>query len=136
MVNCIDFTLEYIYSIWKSPGDICNFGCKPEEFEMFWGKAKEAAANNKDVIAVTHWMWFDILLIDNDLVADRKENAIIKADNIIRLNTCRFEVGDWVRTSLLVKFYDNCLFETENTIYILVGQGTRKLVNSSILSVF
>ena len=40
----------------------------------------------------------------------------------------RFLPGEWVRTSPLVSFTENCIFETKNTVYLLVGKGSRKTI--------
>jgi hypothetical protein len=35
----------------------------------------------------------------------------------------RFQPGDWVRSSMCVTFDDGVMFETKNTIYVLMGPG-------------
>jgi hypothetical protein len=57
-----------------------------------------------------------------------KHAALIKADTIIDDEAGRFRPGDWVRTSPLVSFTENCIFETQNTVYLLVGKGSRKKI--------
>lgn len=84
-------------------------------------------AGYKSVFAIKNWMWFDIEM-------DGQQLAIVKADYVVRTNNRKFDIGDWVRTSPLVNFMDNCVFETSNSFYILVGKGTRKESDDSIFN--
>ena len=46
----------------------------------------------------------------------------------------RFTPGCWVRSTLCVSFDDVCLFETRNTVYVLVGQGRE--MTASLKTIF
>ena len=71
------------------------------------------------------------------LLENRQLAALIKADTVIDDEAGRLCSGDWVRTSLLVSSTENCLFETKNTEYLLVGKGSRKIISlDTALSVF
>ena len=54
----------------------------------------------------------------------------------MRADNRRFDVGDWVRTSPIIKFTQDCICETSNLFYILVGHGTREDSDESIFSFF
>ncbi|MGF6516600.1 hypothetical protein ABH912_004066 [Pseudomonas sp. BT76 TE3572] len=51
--------------------------------------------------------------------------ALVYALTVIQDSKGRFPPGDWVRTTLAVSFTHGCLFETKNTIYVLMGFGRR-----------
>lgn len=51
--------------------------------------------------------------------------ALVYALTVIQDSKGRFPPGDWVRTTLAVSFTQGCLFETKNTIYVLMGSGRR-----------
>mgnify|MGYP003477814014 FL=1 len=38
----------------------------------------------------------------------------------------RFDVGDWVRSTLATSFEEGFLFETRNTVYVLCGDEHEK----------
>jgi hypothetical protein len=46
----------------------------------------------------------------------------------------RFPPGGWVRSTLCKSFDGICLFETRNTVYVLVGQGRE--MNASLKTIF
>ncbi|WP_417539904.1 DUF6957 family protein, partial [Marinobacter sp.] len=52
--------------------------------------------------------------------------VIVYAHEIMFDSTQRFAPGNWVRTTPLLNFTPPCIFETTNTVYILVGEGRRK----------
>lgn len=49
----------------------------------------------------------------------------------------RFDVGDWVRSTMSISFEDGFLFETRNSVYVLMGDGHEKTASlSAIMSIF
>ncbi|MXI45801.1 hypothetical protein GRW89_04710 [Pseudomonas moraviensis] len=51
--------------------------------------------------------------------------ALVYALTVIQDSKGRFAPGDWVRSTLEVSLSQNCLFETKNTVYVLMGAGRR-----------
>jgi len=51
--------------------------------------------------------------------------ALVYALTVIQDSKGRFAPGDWVRSTLEVSFTHDCLFETKNTVYVLMGAGRR-----------
>ncbi|MCP1485283.1 hypothetical protein J3D48_001596 [Pseudomonas fluorescens] len=51
--------------------------------------------------------------------------ALVYALTVIEDSKGRFLPGDWVRTTMAVSFTQGCLFETKNTVYVLMGPGRR-----------
>lgn len=124
--------LTEFLSFTKQDGDKVDYGCSKEDLDKQWSHALRLAGINRDVIAVTNWTWWDVCTQGN---SNSIPIEIIYAREVVNTNTRRFDIGDWVRTSPLVRFSNNCLFETNSTVYILVGKGTRKIVDAeSILS--
>ena len=127
-----DKSLTELLSFTKQDGAEVEYGCPKEDLDKQWSHAVLLAGLNRDVIAFENWTWWDVYMMENTTSAPME---IIYARNVINTNTRRFDIGDWVRTSPLVRFSNNCLFETNSTVYVLVGNGTRKTVNAeSILS--
>lgn len=58
------------------------------------------------------------------------------ANKVVEDSRARFQPGDWVRSSMSVSF-DGVMFETKNTVYVLMGPGHEKLVSlKTIFSFF
>jgi hypothetical protein len=78
---------------------------------------------------VSHWIWIDIdvsaIAIDA-LARTQRQPAVLYAHNVIFDSQRRWDVGDFVRTSLLHRFEDGFIFKTLNSVYILMGDGVRK----------
>ena len=51
---------------------------------------------------------------------------VVFAHNVLFDSQRRFDVGDWVRSTFAISFEEGYLFETRNTIYMLVGNGHEK----------
>ena len=86
----------------------------------------------KPVCVVNNWMWWDLEVTDQHeqlLKQNGQQAALIKADTVIDDEAGRLRPGDWVRSSPLVSFSENCIFETQNTVYLLVGKGSRKRIS-------
>ncbi|MDH1869231.1 hypothetical protein N5D83_20835 [Pseudomonas chengduensis] len=78
---------------------------------------------------VSNWRWVDLDVTPehrSELAKTNLHPVLIYADTVIYDSRRRWEVGDFVRTSYLHKFEDGFIFQTLNSIYILVGDGVRK----------
>jgi hypothetical protein len=120
--------LESLAKVFCDDGEAFDAGGDSAQLDQLIQRGLELANGNKDVIAVEHWCWWDIDLLNKYQIPDGFLPALIKADNILFSNTPRFSPGDWVRTSMLVEFHEGVFFETRSTIYILIDKGTRKSV--------
>ncbi|MBR7200325.1 hypothetical protein [Pseudomonas sp. 14A] len=77
---------------------------------------------------VSDWAILDIDVTPAQLqtIADRGLiPALMNALTVIEDSKSRFRPGDWVSSTLAVSFTHGCLFETKNTIYVLMGPGRR-----------
>ena len=118
-------TLEILCDAFYTKGERCDFGCKLNDIDNIWMEVVDMAEGNKNVYAIKDWMWLD-------LETDDRKVDIVKADYILRTSNIKFDIGDWVRTSPILNFTENCICETSNSFYILVGQGSRKECDESI----
>lgn len=78
---------------------------------------------------VRDWAWIDLEVTPAQLAElekTRRKPAIILAHNVIYDSARRWDVGDFVRTSPLHDFRDGFLFQTLNSVYLLLGEGVRK----------
>lgn len=131
--------LEKISNLLHTPGSPSEFGCSEGDLESIKRKVCEIDGA-KNVRAVKNWMIWDLDVNENDAKGLTKlgfRPQIMYSSNIIFDLHEPYLVGTCVRTTPLVKFTENCLFETKNTIYILVDSGTRKTVDPKLaMSVF
>lgn len=119
-------TLESLTNAFYEKGNACDFGCHQDELDSMWIKVT-GSSEYKSVFAVEDWMWLDLEMEGQQL-------AIIKANNVVRTSNRKFDLGDWVRTSPIIRISDNCVCETFNSFYILVGKGSRKESDESIFN--
>lgn len=74
------------------------------------------------------------ILIDLMVNSDEKEKlsglgllpATLFAHEIVLDSKGRFKPGMWVRSNFGVSFTEGCMFETNSTVYLLLGAGLRK----------
>ncbi|AOE86305.1 DUF6957 family protein [Pseudomonas sp. TCU-HL1] len=77
---------------------------------------------------VSNWRWLDLDVTQeqrDELVRTNRQPVVIYAHTVIYDSQRKWDVGDFVRTSYLHKFEDDFIFQTLNTIYILIGDGIR-----------
>lgn len=88
---------------------------------------------------VRNWRWLDLEVTESQrllLAKTRRQPALIYAHTIIYDSERRWDVGDFVRTSLLHQ-QDGFNFKTLNTVYLLLGPGTRiKASADAVASIF
>jgi len=117
-----------------TPGAACDYGCAPKAIKH-WIEFAKALGTGKRIVAVADWMWWDLVfspehheIYQMHFTNSGLQPVYLKADNILLDTSGRFQPGCWVRTTLLQRLHRNCVFETRNSLYILVGPGTRKSV--------
>ena len=82
-----------------------------------------------DYCLVRDWIWIDLDVSDEQralLEKTGRQPTIVYAHTVIYDSARRWDVGDFVRTSPLHAFHDGFLFQTWNTVYLLLGDGLRK----------
>lgn len=86
---------------------------------------------------VRGWLWLDIETSDQQrraLEKSQRQPALIYAHTVIFDSERRWDVGDFVRTSLLHQFSDGFHFKTLNSTYLLLGTGSRKPASADTIA--
>lgn len=79
--------------------------------------------------AVEEWIILDAIVTDDErakVAAAGCQPIFMFAHKVVEDEQRRFEPGHWVRSSMGTAFNDGFLFETRNTVYVLLGPGYRK----------
>ena len=88
---------------------------------------------------VRNWRWIELQVTESlrlQLATTQRQPALIYAHTVIYDSERRWDVGDFVRTSLLHQ-HDGFHFRTLNTAYLLLGPGTRIRVSAdAVASIF
>jgi hypothetical protein len=84
---------------------------------------------DKPYCVVANWMLVELDVDEVSLKAIKRLGSrpyLIYSHNVLQDSAGRFYRGEWVRSTLQVSFTQGGLFETVNTVYVLLGQGCRK----------
>lgn len=114
------------------------FYCAGEELAGWEGSQEDLislaakAFPGKAFCIVRQW-----ILIDLTVNSDEKEKltrlgllpATLYAHEVVFDSRSRFQAGMWVRSNFGVSFSEGCMFETNNTVYLLLGAGLRKVAS-------
>ena len=87
--------------------------------------------------AVEEWIILDAIVTDEErakVTAAGCQPMFMFAHKVVDDEQRRFEPGHWVRSSMGTAFKEGYLFETRNTVYVLLGPGHRK--SASIEAIF
>jgi hypothetical protein len=79
---------------------------------------------DKPFCLVSHWS----LLTMKDVPA-----PLLYAEYVIYDSQGRFRSGDWVRSSPAIAHWEKGMFETRNTVYVLLGAGHAKTVSAEMV---
>lgn len=100
----------------------------------------QALYPRKPYCLVENWTIFRVKVTESELQkiqAAGKLPLVLFAHNVRFDSERRFDVGDWVRSTMAVSFQDGFLFETWNTVYVLLGPGHEKTASlETIFSFF
>ncbi|PSL91563.1 hypothetical protein [Pseudomonas sp. R9.37] len=78
---------------------------------------------------VEEWIILDAIVTDAErakVIAAGCQPMFMFAHKVVDDEQRRFEPGHWVRSSMGTAFNDGFLFETRNSVYVLLGPGHRK----------
>lgn len=101
--------------------------------QMSWEQARarveaRGRASWMPFCVVRDWTWIDLVLSEEEQEMFRTSGcqpAVLYAHSVLFDSERHCDVGDWVRTTPLVSFSEDCFFKTRNTLYVLVGDGQR-----------
>jgi hypothetical protein len=107
-------------------------GCASEEEGI---ALAQSLAPGKPYCTVKDWIIADLDLADYPEFHDEqnRDPAIMYSHYVLTDEAGRFRRGDWVRSTLLVSFSHGCIFESRNTVYVLIGPGFRKKVDPKLV---
>lgn len=95
---------------------------------------------NKGFCIVQQWSIVRALASDEDLTKIYVHGHLplfVFAEKVILDSRRRFAHGNWVRSTMAISFQDGFLFETKNTVYVLMGDGDEKSASlAAILSLY
>ena len=95
---------------------------------------------NKGFCIVQQWTIVRAIASDGDLTKIHVHGHLplfVFAEKVILDSRGRFDYGNWVRSTMAISFQDGFLFETKNTVYVLMGDGDEKSANlAAILSLY
>ena len=87
---------------------------------------------------VRDWIWIDLELVEMGIQMLRDNQlspAMLYAHNVVYDSAHRYrEIGGYVRTTPLLSFSEGFLFQTRNTMYVLLGKGVRKRATLEVVS--
>ena len=91
---------------------------------------------DKPYCLVSNWMLIKMDADERSLKAIQRigsEPYLVYAHKVLQDSAGRFCRGDWVRSTLQVSFTHGGLFETVNTVYVLVGAGLTKTADPDVV---
>lgn len=100
-------------------------------------KAARQHYKHLPLCVVEEWIILDAIVTDDErakVTAAGCQPMFMFAHKVVDDEQRRFEPGHWVRSSMCTAFKEGYLFETRNTVYVLLGPGHRK--SSSIEAIF
>ncbi|VXC14579.1 conserved hypothetical protein [Pseudomonas sp. 8AS] len=91
---------------------------------------------DRNYCLVRDWRWLDLEVTERQrlqLAQTGRQPALIYAHTVIYDSERRWDVGDFVRTSLLHQ-HEGFHFKTLNSVYLLLGPGTRIQTSSDVVA--
>ncbi len=107
-------------------GEKCSLGIPHCEIPIW--KEKLLATSETPICIVSEWIiWdFDITNQDKQKYLDKGlMPCALFSQSIVWDEQERWPPGAYVKTTALVKLTNNCIFQTQNTTYLLAGVGQR-----------
>lgn len=116
-------------------GEYVDLGCSATK-AMFFKQRAYGLGFHKNICVVSGWHILTIKPGDihksniKDLmeITDIKPSFLV-ADYVLEDDSGRFAEGAYIRTSFMIACHENCLLETENSIYVLVGTGSKSIIS-------
>jgi hypothetical protein len=94
---------------------------------------------SKPFCLVEQWTLFRVDVSSDDLAKIQAAGHLplfVFAHKVVHDSRGRFQRGDWVRSSMAISF-DGVMFETKNTVYVLMGEGQERVASlKTIFSFF
>lgn len=117
---------QELEELFNGAGELAN-GFKGEQWDA------EADARiyfpDRPFCLVREWILIEVEVDDSyrsSLAADGLSPHIVFARHVVSHSDNKRQRGDWVRTTFQRSFTQGHLFESTNTVYVLLGRGVRK----------
>ncbi|MGB4074763.1 DUF6957 family protein [Pseudomonas sp.] len=129
-----NISIEDVSDFLTRAGEPIESSCDDEDTGI---ALAQEMCQGKQYCSVRQW-----IIVDLDISDDKKALVIeqgfqpflLYAHIVVTDSARRFSPGDWVRSTLLVDLKNNCLFETQNSVYILLGGGSRKTAEPAVVT--
>jgi len=129
-----NISIEKVSDFFSSEGEVVHSACDDETAGV---TLAQELCPGKPYCSVRQW-----ILVDLDISDDKKalvtnqgfQPVLLYAHTVVTDSAHRFAAGDWVRSTLLIDLKSNCLFETRNSVYILLGAGSRKAADPDVVT--
>ncbi|MEE4103559.1 hypothetical protein V2I78_05615 [Pseudomonas viridiflava] len=93
------------------------------------------AETGKTYCAAVAWVIIDVLDVDADpLAAIGRLPIVLFSHSVLLHSTGDYENGERIKTGYATSYDGRGIFETSDTIFVLVGQGFRKSVSIKLLN--
>lgn len=94
----------------------------------------------RSICIVGNWFWIDLeapTQVVDQMAAQGQQPVMMLAFDVLFSSSGAHRPGEWLRTTPLVAFSDGMFFQTEHTVYVLMGPGRRNTVPlSTVLRLF
>lgn len=90
----------------------------------------------RSVCIVADWFWVDLEApgaVNEELIEQGKQPVMLLASDVLFDSSGANRPGEWLRSTPLVRFTDAMFFETEITVYLLMGHGRRHTMSLSTM---
>ena len=127
-----DLDLSFLYG--KQESEIV--GVHEDEIEI-WKRKLTQAKERKKIRFVSDWVWWNLNCSNSTKEMLSQKGLMptaLYSHNLIWDELGEFPPGLSVKTSLLERFEENCLFITRNTIYVLVGPGRQSDIDPKVFN--
>jgi hypothetical protein len=131
MVMTLELWKEKLEKV-HGPGELMHGSDMSSERAKEWARER---FSDRDYCIVRGWVWVDFSVLDDmasKVLQDQLQPAMVRANYVVYDSAGRFDEGNWVHTSPLRTFSDGFIFETRNTVYLLLGIGYRKTARNTL----
>jgi hypothetical protein len=107
------------------PGELMHGSDMSDDEAIQWARER---FNDRDYCIVRQWIWREFSGLEDlssEVLQDPLQPVILGANYVVFDSADRYDRGNWLRTSPLRSFSDGFIFETRNTVYLLLGVGYR-----------
>lgn len=128
--------IRQIENMYCGDDSYCEYGCSENDIELMIQRCKEIAPDMY-YCTIADWVWIDINYTVTSYLKEYHERELkpcfVRSSQVLFDEAQRPHIRDSVRSTALIEFYENCIFRTLNTMYILVGKGSRVSVEAEVL---